>query len=277
MECLKQLLRKLFGCPDPLDAVDDNQREYRKEFGIIDRYLLNFESGKFIVFIDKDYDIDWVETTDFAGWTDEEKTKFYSNIEKLDRAQTHPCMLLSNTYKIAFKRILGSAYVAAMHRSFDGVDTTIAEAQLYVSQRNLEKARQIYLTYAGIITLCAIVFLFCRINTDCVSFCTDTSACCIVMGIAGAYFSIWQRYEDLLMKGFSTRRLLALESISRLFIGGISAIVVFLAYKCHVVFTLLETIEPIYAISFLGFLGGICERFVPSLVESFANKNLKDN
>lgn len=269
-------LFKLFNYKDSLDAQDDNQRAYREAFGIVDRYLLNYESDKFIVYIDKDYDIDWVENTDFNGWTEEEKSQFYANIEKLDRAQAYPCMLLSKKYKVAFLRILGTAYVAVFHKAFEGVDTTIVEAKRYVKQRNLEKARQIYLTCAGFITLLAIIYMFIRLNTNYVTFSTDTSVCCVVMGITGAYFSIWQRYEDLLMKGFSTHYLLGLESISRLFIGGISAIVVYLAYKCQIVFTLLGQIEPIYAISFLGFLGGMCERFVPSLVESFANKNLNE-
>lgn len=261
---------------DTLVATERNQEIYREKFGIIDRVLIHCEDGKFIVYIDKDYEISWVEISDFEGWTQEEIKHFYQNIDKLDRAQAYPCMLLNKKYIIAFKKILGTAYVAAFHKSFDGVSQTIDEAYYYVRQRNLEKARQIYLSSSGIVSLFAIIYMFVRLNTDYVSFCTDTSVCCMTMGIIGAYFSIWQRYEDLLMKGFSTKLLLSIEAVSRLFIGGISAIIVMLAYKCQIIFSVFENIDEIYFVSFLGFLGGLCERYVPTLVESFANKNLNE-
>lgn len=274
---LFQCIKKKF-CKEPWEEPRDaNQAEYRKTFGIIDKYLLNCVEEKFIVFIDRDNDIDWVENTDFEGFSDEERRTFYSVIAKLDRAQAYPCMLLNEKHIIAFKRILGASYVAAFQKSFDGVDETIEEAKQYVRHRNLEKARQIYLTWAGIIALIALTFLFSIHYLPNLSFMSKEVSSCVIWGIAGAYFSIWQRYEDLLMKGFSTRILLALEAVSRLFIGGIAAYVVYLAYQCQLIFTLLSNVNIIYTCSFLGFIGGLFERFVPSLVESFANKNLTEN
>lgn len=261
---------------DSTEPKDENQKSYQDTFGIRDKYLLNYEGEKFIVFIDSDNDIDWVENTDFNGFSEEDKKRFYINIEQLDRAQAYPCNLLDETQIIAFKRILGSAYVAAFHKSFDGISATISEARKYVAQRNLETARQIYLTWAGVFAIIAIAFLVIRLNCDCLVFPSVPMTSCLVLGIAGAYFSIWRRYEDLLMKGFSTRFLLALESVSRLFIGAISSAVVYMAYKCQIVFTLFNSIDAVYVCAFLGFLGGLLERFVPSLVESFANKNLQD-
>lgn len=261
---------------DPTEPKDDNQRQYQATFGIRDKYLLNYEGDRFIVYIDRDNDIDWVENTDFNGFSEEEKTQFYQNIEMLDRAQAYPCNLLKDEHVIAFKRILGSAYVAAFHKSFDGIAETIKEARAYVTQRNLETARHIYLSWAGLFTFVAVAVLIVRLNIGDNGIVSVHAATSVVFGVAGAYFSIWRRYEDLLMKGFSTRSLLALEAVSRLFIGGISAIVVYLAYRCQVAFTILDNIDIVYTSAFLGFLGGLCERFVPSLIESFANKNLQE-
>ena len=218
-----------------------------------------------------------MEISGFDGFSDEELKQFYDATSKLDRAQAYPCMLLKEEHVLSFKRILGAGYVAAFHKSFDTIDKTIEEAKDYVRHRNLEKARQIYLAWAGIITLIAVVFLILLHYVPAFDLLLKDVTSCIVFGIAGAYFSIWMRYEDLLMKGFSTRTLLALEAVSRLFIGAISAYVVYLAYQCQIVFNLLSNVESIYVCSFLGFLGGLCERFVPSLVESFANKSLKEN
>lgn len=272
-DCIKQKFCK----EDWKEARDENQKNYREKFGVIDKFLLNYEDDRFIVFIDGVNDIDWVEISGFDGFSDEERKKFYDATSKLDRAQAYPCMLLKEEHVLSFKRILGAGYVAAFHKSFDTIDKTIEEAKDYVRHRNLEKARQIYLAWAGIITLIAVVFLILLHYVPAFDLLLKDVTSCIVFGIAGAYFSIWMRYEDLLMKGFSTRTLLALEAVSRLFIGAISAYVVYLAYQCQIVFNLLSNVESIYVCSFLGFLGGLCERFVPSLVESFANRSLKEN
>ncbi|MBO4653968.1 MAG: hypothetical protein J5644_00275 [Bacteroidales bacterium] len=273
-KCLKQKFCKK---EDWREAHDDNQRKYREKFEIIDKFLLNYEDDRFIVYIDGENDIDWVEISDFKGFTDDERKQFYEAVAKLDRAQTYPCMLLKEEYSLSFKRILGAGYVAAFHKSFSTIDDTIEEAKNYVRNRNLEKARQIFLSWAGIITFLAALFLvWLHIDSSLLTLSKEVTSG-IVFGVAGAYISIWMRYDDLLMKGFSTRFLLALEAISRLFVGAISAYVVYLAYRCQIVFNLLSSIDSIYVCSFLGFLGGLCERFVPSLVESFANKSLKEN
>lgn len=273
---LKKCLKKLFCKEDWRVARDKNQEEYRKTFDIVDKFLINCEGDKFIVYIDGENDIDWVEATNFQGFNDDEKKNFYEAIAKLDRAQAYPCMLLREEYVLSFKRILGAGYMAAFHKSFDTIDDTIEEAKKYVKHRNLERGRQIYLSWAGVFSFLAISFLFCVHHITELQFMSEEIVAVIVLGITGAYFSIWTRYKDLLMKGFSTRSLLALEAISRLFVGGISAYLIYIAFQCQIVFNVLSNIEDIYVCSFLGFLGGFCERFVPSLVESFANKSLKD-
>lgn len=273
IDCLKQKYCK----KDWRVASDENQKKYREQFGIIDKFLLNYEDERFIVYIDGENDIDWVEISGFNGFSEDERKQFYEAVAKLDRAQAYPCMLLKEEYVLSFKRILGAGYVAAFHKSFDTIDETIKEAKNYVRHRNLEKARQIYLSWAGIITMVAILFLLFMYYSPLLQFLSKDVTAGIVFGVTGAYFSIWMRYKDLLMKGFSTRSLLAIEAISRLFVGGLSAYVVYLAYQCQIVFNLLSSIDGFYVCSFLGFLGGLCERFVPSLVESFANKNLKEN
>ena len=274
---LIQCLKKKFCKEDWREPRDKNQEEYRKTFGIVDKFLLNYEGDKFIVYIDGENDIDWVETTDFKGFNDDEKKSFYESIAKLDRSQAYPCMLLKEEYVLSFKRILGAGYVAAFHKSFDTIDDTIEEAKKYVRHRNLERARQIYLSWAGVFTLLAIAFFFCVHHITNLQFMSEKVVAVIVSGIAGAYFSIWTRYKDLLMKGFSTRSLLALEAVSRLFVGSISAYLIYIAFQCQIVFNVLSNLEGVYVCSFLGFLGGFCERFVPSLVESFANRSLKEN
>lgn len=276
--CLFQRLKRTDRKEDWRTSRDKDQEEYRKAFGgIKDKYLLNYEGDKFIVYIDGDNDIEWIENTDFSSFSEEEKKQFYDSISKLDRAQAYPCMLLKEDYVISFKRILGTGYVAAFHKSFDTIDETIEESKTYVRQRNLEKARQIFLLWAGIISVLAVAFLICLHFWPEMAFLQKEIISCVVFGVLGAYFSIWMRYKDLLMTGFSTKALLAFEAVSRLFIGAISAYVVYLAYQCQLVFSLLSSIDGLYVCSFLGFLGGFCERFVPSLIEYFASKGLSEN
>ena len=72
--------------------IDDNQKEYRKKFGITDKYLLEYviddkdgADNSFIIFIDHEYAIDWIDNRDRSTWDKDDLSKFhdYSRIRFL--------------------------------------------------------------------------------------------------------------------------------------------------------------------------------------------------
>ena len=95
---------------DKNKAKDKNQEEYRKFFDIIDKYLIQYridETKKegWIVFIDDELDIDWVDTRKGYYSSPEEQQKD-EWIAKLDLVHQEPCSNISKKEKMTFKKKL---------------------------------------------------------------------------------------------------------------------------------------------------------------------------
>lgn len=86
------------------------QEEYRKYFGIKDKYLIDYEMGNenhetgFIVYIDENGDIRYV---DFSKTNDQFKKDRW--IAKLKELQAKSIANISKDNKVTYKKMLGSA------------------------------------------------------------------------------------------------------------------------------------------------------------------------
>ena len=76
------------------DPKDDSQKHYREFFKIKDKFLINYtletvngEEKGFIVFIDYENDLDYVEERDRVGWTDEDNQNFSRYVARLQKAE----------------------------------------------------------------------------------------------------------------------------------------------------------------------------------------------
>lgn len=254
------------------DALDKNQEEYRKTFGIIDQYLIHFTDDKFIIYIDWQDDIDWIDNRDLKkeGWTQEDIDKYHGYLARLDALQSSPSTYLPHNIIMTFKKMLGSAYVMVMEHNFLEVDNIIAESQLYLDKRNKETSRYLYLLFSGFITIALITLMIVSHYLKCDA---DLWIDTITFGSCGAFVSVWQRYGKINYTGLSSKRLHILEASSRLFVGTIFAVVVVLLMKCKLILTQINPAQTIYAYMLLSFVAGFSERFVPSLMEKFVNEN----
>lgn len=276
---LKKILISWF---DPLESKDENQKKYRETFGIVDRYLLQYSMDDnnqtgFIVFIDREYDIDWIDNDYTNQWSQEEKKLFSDTIGRLDKEQTYPTDILRKSHRLNFKRILGVGYTNAFHKSFDDLDDIIAEARKYVEERSKEKARTIFLTVASLcILVCTSLFLLQKYQIFSLPWNLNYSAA-IIFGMAGAYVSIWSRFKQLKMKGLSSKFALWVESLSRLLVGCVSSIVIIMFFNVDLILTLLKNKEPIYVYSIIAFVAGFSERWLTSIVERFIDQENKNH
>lgn len=257
-------------------ALDDNQKSYRATFGIIDQYLIHYTDDKFIIYIDWEDDIDWIDTRDLKdeGWTDEEINLYHSYLAKLDLLQSSPATYLSHSTILTFKKLLGSAYVMVMERNFSRVKEVVDEAQAYLNKRNKESSRYRYLLVSGFITISAIVLM---IISHYQKYDLDMWIDTVTFGFCGAFVSVWQRYGKINYTGLSTRRLHILEAVSRLFVGAVFAVVIVLLMKCKLILTQIDPKLTIYAYMLVSFVAGFSERLVPSLMERFVNENIQGN
>ena len=263
-----------------LEAKDESQRHYREVFGIIDLFLIHYTleevEGKevgFIVFIDDELDLDYVDTRERKDWSAEDEKSFAYYLGKLQISEATPCLNLSDKQILAFKRKLGGGYILALQRSFDGIDKVIRDALTFLHQRNVEVARRKFLEAGGVVALLFAVIGFVLYLNGC----TNKWLYGIVFGVLGAYTSIWTRYGTLTMTGLASNWLHYLEAMSRLFIGAIFAVVAMFAIKCGLIFSQISPSIAIFAYALTSFAASFSERFIPSLIEKFINDNTDKN
>ena len=119
------------------DVRDDNQREYRDLFNIKDKFLIHchiYDDKKtgYIVFIDYDDDLDYIDKREHKDWSDDENKNFSKFIAKLQIAEATPHLNLSEEQIMAFKRKLGGGYILALERNFDRIDNVIEDALTFL-------------------------------------------------------------------------------------------------------------------------------------------------
>ena len=127
------------------EPKDESQKHYREVFQVKDKFLINYATemvdGKeqgYIVFIDYENDLDYVENRARTGWTDDDNEKFTSYVAKLQKAEAAPALSLTEKQIITFKRKLGAGYVLALQRNWNEIDKVRREALEDVKQRNTE-------------------------------------------------------------------------------------------------------------------------------------------
>lgn len=272
-------------CKTERTATDENQQKYREFFGIEDQYLIGYEmdtdekdkkdsseDSGYIVFIDFENDIDWINKGYQGKWSDAEKTEFMDCVAKLANAEAVLLLNLSDEEELTFKRMLGAIYIMCFNRNFECVDQMIADAVSFVKRQNTEQSRKILLISAGIVAVLFIVIALIMVHfvgKTCSWFFS------VVMGVLGSYVSIWSRYGKEIFTGQSSCVLLVMESTSRMLIGAIFAVVAILSIKSGFIFSSLEMGVWQYLLPLVCFLSGFNERFISSLMETLGNKNSK--
>lgn len=250
--------------------TDANRKDYQKFFGIeeSEQYLIYYTMDEtantgYIVFIDKENDLDYIDKRDKSTWTDAEVQSFQRSLGKLQQAEATPILNLRNKQILAFKQILGRGYLQILEKDFSEVDAIIQEAKQYLQQRNIEAARELFLTSSGFIALIAAI-------TGLVMYLSDYRNIWIygiIFGILGAFVSIWTRYGKEEMTGLASKQLHYMESISRLFVGAIAAVVVMFAIRSGLMLAIGESNNFFFLYCVFGFAAGFSERLLPSLIE----------
>ena len=263
---------------DKFKASDVDQERYRAFFKIEDRYLIQYRIDEtkqegFIVFLDEEYDIDWVDTrTDY--FSDEEEKVKQQWIAKLDAVHMEPCSNISEEDRLTFKKKLAIGYELVMVKCFGDVQAVIEECYRFVKSRNREVSRSLFLLASAPMAIIAIAVIILDIDVIKWHQAWGTGFC---TGILGAFVSIWTRYGKKSMTGLSSRWLHIAEALCRLLVGAIFALVAIFAVKCGLLLSNIDVSLMIYTSALIGFVAGFSERFVPSLVEKIAKDESEDD
>ena len=257
----KDSLRKLFNVEcDYLVEYNYALETTKNSDGSVEESAIGY-----VVCIDPENDIDWKDTRDKNAWPIEDQRSWSKYISQLDDAHSEPTGHLDKDTIRTFKKKLAAGYVLCFEKNFDAVDSVIKNALEYLRKRNMEESRKIFLIASTI--MASVVFALWSINQWCCHTITDKWSIALLMGVLGAYFSIWTRYGKLTFKGLSSICLHWLEALTRLIIGAISASVMVLALDSKIILSIIQIDMFPYVYGLIGFAGGFSERSVHTLME----------
>lgn len=261
---------------------DTYQRWYRDIFHIEDDFLVGIYTTisydqwlsnpnirntiqGYIVFIDEDNNINYKDTREFKD--NNIRQEYNACISKIIVAEAQPHTNLSFENVRTFKQMLGAAMLEVMDFKFDAVDGLLKEALNYLSQRNQERARQLFIQTASvpaIIAALAGVILYYRGVQNYWWY-------GIIFSVLGAFVSIWLKYGKEDMTGLASKGLHYVESLSRIFIGMIFGVIGMYGVKCGIILSDLSSEHAIFVYPLVAFVAAFSERFVPSLIEKIDN------
>jgi len=226
-------------------------------------------TGRYIVCIDRQNNIDWETTEDFDDSKSEQARRENEKIlSQCLIAEHKPTAGLSESTIISFKTIIGEAIVNCLESNCDGSLEILRQADEFRLDRVVEKSRSWYLSYSVIILTLIVVAVLAVVR--CANCFSEETLWHLKIGAwasAGACLSIMLRSGRLQHASYAGRQLHFIESGCRIVGGFISGQIVYLGIKSGVVFTSFVSGENApYVISFLALLAGASERFAPSII-----------
>ena len=268
---------------EELPSLDKDQEKYREYFGgITDRYLIHHDydpdvekKNGYIIFIDREYDIDFIDYRQEADTPDQKEMK--RAIARLQIAEAVPTKHLPKSVQLEFKRILGTAYINAFNGNFEDIDDILSVAEDYLKKRNREFSRNLFLSSglpaAGLAFLAGWLMYngFFGISAQHNSWYFG-----IIFGVLGTFVSIWTRYGKVNNSGVGGFWLHILECISRISIGVIFALVAMVAIRCGIILPSLQGNDQLLAFILVSFIAAFSERFIPSIIEKITKNEDND-
>ena len=226
-------------------------------------------TNKYIVYIDKQNNIDW-ETTEAYDLTKKEKEKIESEkaISHCTITERKPTGGLSNEAILSFKTIVGEAIVNCLEGNYEGTYEILEQADEFRVDRVIEKSREWRLVFTTLIAA-VIIFIAILINTKKIQIWGELLPY-ISLGawaVAGACLSMILRSGNLKNASYAGKWLHFIESGCRLIGGFITGQIVYLGIKSGILFSsLVSANNSQYIICLLALLAGASERFAPSII-----------
>lgn len=222
------------------------------------------ETHNFIVFIDINCDIDWITDDDHSKMRVSSETK--NRIDEAMSVEALPCKHLPMAERMAFKKIIGAAIVAALHGDYETAKMQTAKAKEYLDKRTPEQSRlwTICCATAGVLSACLLLSRM----TWCIK---DIQP--LLYGALGSYLAIAYRSSIAEKDASAGLPLHICEALVKILAGMIQG-------KVCVVF-ITSTLAPEMAAPFatssaalaiVAFSAGLVDKFAPNLISNYVVK-----
>jgi hypothetical protein len=242
-------------------------------------YLIR-SAEPYVVWIDKDGDVDWMTTDEYdqRGAADQQKHNvILSNAAVLECT---PCHGLSVEAQKHFKRLVGEALSYNFEDDYQTAQQMLNEARTYIRARAEEISRRWYLSasagMASIMIVLGLLIWICREPISAVL--TENFiwlSLAAVAGSCGALLSVIWRSGQLKFDCSAGKALHYLEGASRIWAGALSGVVVALAVKSGFVLAPLTSSGNTMAVIMLAaFAAGAGERLATSIISTLESTHV---
>ncbi len=228
----------------------------------------NRKDERFIVYIDPDMDIDWINNSDPGA--DGEKCVLIAESIGAKR-----CKHLPREHLLEFRRMIGHALVSGLQDQVEISKKLSNEAFLFLRDRTIERSRSWTLTSAHLL-LCvwgSVWMIGWHLHWSSYSRVHEHifGSLAFLGGIVGAYLSVVQKAGRGSWEAASGRWLHLLEAFTKIVAGGIfGEIALLIAHSSWAPPPIVALVANNASGFLVGVAAGFCERLIPKIISTYA-------
>jgi hypothetical protein len=259
--------------------MNDVRGDYNKQWRHIEPLILIEAAKDFIVFIDKEGDVDWETTIAYDRNSTRnrnyDRDKCNSILTDAAFIEVTPCEGISNETRLQFKRLIGEAITCVFEFDYESATKALDSAKQFIRARSEEVSRFWYLSASFVV--CAVFILtgliIWLVRDPLAKLLTSLGiwiALATVAGAIGALLSVIWRSGDLKFSSSSGRKLHYLEAASRICAGALSGFLVALAVKSEIILSAFARGGNFHETMVVAAIAaGASERFAGSIISRF--------
>ena len=214
----------------------------------------------FIVFIDKELDVDWINNAEIDQ-------KLEESVSYAESIGAKRCKHMPREQILEFKRLIGQAIVNAFQGAPDLSKSLAEGAAQFLKQRTVERSRSwtLFAAHLFLIAFSTILILFGSIINSSTSGGTEGSGLlCLAIqgGLIGAYLSVIQKAGRGEWDAAAGRQIHYIEVFTKLFAGGVLGGIAFaLSRSVHAPISLKAITPDSYSLFVFSVAAGMSRRY----------------
>jgi hypothetical protein len=257
-----------------LDDPTPKREDYFEMWGLNqDEDYLIMASRNYVVWLDKNGDVDWRTTPQWDKKLDAEfkNGELSAVLNQVAELHSYPVRRLTDRKKRSFRVMIGEGLARAFEFDPKNAKEMLTKAGEYALTRNQELARIWYLGAAtiatGFVAFFALVGWLLRDDINLI-FGTEASRLGFLScaGAFGSLFSIISRVGRADLDPASGRTLHLVEGCARIVIGVLGSAIVLLAMKVGLILSMLNE-KGTSALLLVALVAGASERLVPTVIK----------
>ena len=233
---------------------------------------LILEAADFVVWIDKDVDIDWQTSQKYDEAGPRDPAEWNAVLNRVAALECIPNDQHSRNIRLNFKRMIGEGVARGLDHDYESAKNILEQAGSYISDRNVEIARYWQLSTAcmvGAVALAAGITMW--VMRDVLTLKLGESGFFLILagiaGSVGAVLSMIFRMGHSYPTSEAPKHLHVLEALSRAIAGCLSGVLIAGAVRVGLILPAFGRTGDTSAVMLIAAMAsGASERLAPSLI-----------